>query len=61
MKDVEKKSLNSDGSSIKAPGQELDISKRSNRYPTPPCALDATTKSSKQKTFKTLKKELEDN
>ena len=59
MKDEEKKSVNADGSPILTPGQELDISKRSNRYPTPPCALDATTKTSK--TFKSLKKQLDNN
>lgn len=59
MKDEEKKSINADGSPILTPGQELDISKRSKRYPTPPCALDATTKTSK--TFKSLKKQLDNN
>jgi len=41
------------------PGQELDISKRSKGYPTPPCALDATAKPSK--TYKSFKKKLENN
>lgn len=57
MKDEEKKSVNPDGSPMITPGQGLDISKRSIEYPTPPCALDATTKSSK--TFKSLKKKLD--
>jgi hypothetical protein len=57
MKDEEKKSLNPDGSPMITPGQELDISKRSNRYPTPPCALDSTTQSNI--TFKSFKKKLE--
>ena len=58
MRDEDKKSLNADGSSIITPGQELDISKRSNRYPTPPCALDATAK---RTTYKSFKKKLETN
>lgn len=57
MEDVSKKSIGSDGKPIITPGQELDISKRSKQYPTPPCALDATSKSSK--TFKKFKKQLE--
>jgi len=59
MKDEQKKSVNPDGSPMITPGQELDISKRSKGYPTPPCALDATIKPSK--TFKSLKKHLDNN
>jgi hypothetical protein len=57
MKDEQKKSVNPDGSPMITPGQELDISKRSKGYPTPPCALDATIKPSK--TYKSFKKKLE--
>jgi len=58
MRDEDKKSLNADDSPMITPGQELDISKRSKGYPTPPCALDATTKST---TYKSFKKKLETN
>jgi hypothetical protein len=47
MKDKDKKSINSNNKPIITPGQVLDISKRSKTYPTPPCALDSTTKSGK--------------
>lgn len=33
-KDVDKKTK------VKTPGQEMDISKRSKEYPTPPCEMD---------------------
>ena len=57
MKDIEKKSVDGQGNPINTPGQELDISKRSNEYPTPPCALDSTSRSGK--TFKSFKKQLD--
>lgn len=57
MEDISKKSIGTDGKPIMTPGQELDISKRSKQYPTPPCALDGTSQPSK--TFKILKKQLE--
>lgn len=56
MRDEDKKSLNADGTPMITPGQELDISKRSIGYPTPPCALDSTTS---PVTFKTFKKKLD--
>ena len=59
MRDEDKKSINADETPMITPGQELDISKRSKGYPTPPCALDATNK--KTKTFKSLKKQLDNN
>jgi hypothetical protein len=56
MRDEDKKSLNADGTPMITPGQELDISKRSIEYPTPPCALDST---SSEISFKNFKKKLD--
>lgn len=35
-KDTEKKTK------VRTPGQEMDISKRNKKFPTPPCDLDST-------------------